>query len=216
MNRVIIFDWDGTLVDARPRSLGVFQQVLSRQGIHADAQVASLLFEGTVASALDRFGITGRAARVSLDDYCASYLASSATQVQFFAGVRHSLRYWRRHGVRLAIVTSKMVELVRADDPDDELLSMVDVVVGDGMCAPKPSADGVSLALEKVGGSAQSSVMLGDSACDVTAARAAGCLVVGAAYGFFAEELKAVRPDRVADSPHLAFRHVSSLLGLSV
>jgi pyrophosphatase PpaX len=214
MVRSIILDWDGTLIDARPRSLTTFRLVLARQGVSVNDEEASILFSGTVAAALSHFGITGQRARAAAIDYQTRYMEGASAQVMFFPGVLHALRFWHSRGVRLAVATSKVADLVWADDPRGQALSMMDAVIGDGMCASKPSGESVVMALQATGGVASQSVVLGDSPTDVLAGRAAGCRIVGAAYGFFPLGVASAQPDRVATSPHGAFRGVNELLGI--
>ena len=116
------------------------------------------------------------------------------------------------HGVKLGIVTQKARVLeveeryVGAAQELEELgvANLFSVIVGfEDVSDHKPHPHGINLALSRLSARPRETLMVGDSAADIEAARAAGCWSCYATWGIPAIELvfDSIRADLVAKTP---------------
>lgn len=102
-----------------------------------------------------------------------------------YAGAAEALREVHDAGLRTAVVTNKQHRFADALLKRLGLSGWVDVVVGGDSCARrKPDPQPLLFACESLHVPASESLMVGDSANDVQAARAAGIPVVCVSYGY--------------------------------
>jgi phosphoglycolate phosphatase len=82
-------------------------------------------------------------------------------------------------------------------------------VSGDTVAAKKPDPAPLAHACERLGVATREALMLGDSANDVAAARAAGCAVWCVSYGYReGAAVATLGADRIVDSVHAAARSI--------
>jgi phosphoglycolate phosphatase len=115
----------------------------------------------------------------------AHYARLVATRATLFPEVEEGLIAMRAVGLKLGVVTNKprlFTEKLLANLAIDGLFDAV--VTGDDGLARKPSGDMLVAASKKLGVRIDQTLMLGDSANDVLAARDAGCFVWCVPYGY--------------------------------
>jgi phosphoglycolate phosphatase len=102
-----------------------------------------------------------------------------------YPGVAEGLRELHALGLRLAVVTNKSKPLALQLLQHLALQEWIDEVVGGDCCEHrKPSPEPLLLACDKLQVDPRDALMVGDSATDVLAARAAGIPVVCVPYGY--------------------------------
>ncbi|MEP7329431.1 MAG: phosphoglycolate phosphatase [Betaproteobacteria bacterium] len=120
-----------------------------------------------------------------LTRYQVHYASVLGRETVAYPGVMFALDQLRGRGFKLAVVTNKASRFVR---PHLEHAGMADyfaaVVGGDDAVAKKPDAAPVLLAAQQLGVAPARMLMVGDSANDVDAARAAGSPVLAVPYGY--------------------------------
>ncbi|MEU5298608.1 HAD family hydrolase [Streptomyces umbrinus] len=119
------------------------------------------------------------------DDACDRWWdgAASATPVETFPGVLSGLLALRAQGTALGAVTVQDPDRVRWLLPG-ALAELLEVVITRQDARPKPAPDGLHLALSRVDVPPERAVFVGDSPTDMTAARGAGVLALGAVWGW--------------------------------
>lgn len=185
MIRAALFDLDGTLVDSLPE-------------LHAGAVLAAREL-GLVEPGRETIGrMVGRGIRVlcerladwwrAADPRAAELSTETALEVleriwtgmsgegaAELPGAFEGVRALKAAGVRTALVTNKIRPMTEAFLSSHGLGELFDVVLtGSDAERLKPAPDLLRLALEQLGVSAREAVMVGDSANDALAARAAG------------------------------------------
>lgn len=199
----ICFDLDGTLVDTAPDLVRVLNLVIAEEGLpptdydKARGQVG-FGAKALIVQACERAGHTISDARVSelWHVFIKLYDENIAELSQPFSGVEHILRDLRSGGAKLSVCTNKPGYLARKLLDELKLTPYFDRVVGssDGV-ATKPSAQHIFAA---TGHRRRSSIiMVGDSAPDVMAARAAGVPIVLFRYGYAGTPADRLRADKV-------------------
>lgn len=216
--QAVLLDLDGTLVD----TLGDF--VLALQGMLEDVapawaqpgvqtgEVEPLVGRGAenlVQQLLLRRSTqfsapapTAAALRHAVAVYLAHYGRINGQQSRVYDGVAEALELWRARGLRLACVTNKPQQHAQELLDRLGLSSFLDVIVGaqEGL-RKKPHPDALLRACSLLAVEPVRALMVGDSANDVQAARAAQCPVVLVDYGYnHGESVHQAGADAVLDS----------------
>ena len=202
--RIVLFDLDGTLIDSGPIILASMQyavtSVLGRE-IPPDELGMQIGGQGIVAQmqAID-------AARA--DDLLEAYKTHNDglhETLEAFDELVALLPGLKAEGRKLGIVTAKRHRTVGlALDRFPALADAFDVVVGfEDTDRHKPEPEPVLLAMEKLAGTCEETVYIGDSPFDIGAAKAAGVFSVAVGWGGIhpEERLLAEEPDAFVRTP---------------
>ena len=121
----------------------------------------------------------------AVERFEAHYAQTVGTDARLFAGVMPGLRRLAEAGIPMSVVTNKprfFTEMLLERLEVAPLLK--GVVAGDDGIRRKPHGDMLLAACERMGSAPAESLVVGDSANDVIAARAAGCPVWCVPYGY--------------------------------
>ena len=208
--RIVLFDLDGTLIDSGPIILASMQHavrtVLGREIPPAELQM-SIGGQGIVAQMT---AIDAEHADELLEAY-KDHNDGLHETLEAFDDLLALLPGLKVEGRKLGIVTAKRhrtVGLALARFP--ALASAFDVVVGfEDTERHKPDPEPVLLAVERLGGSPEDAVYVGDSPFDIAAAKAAGVFAVAVGWG-------GIHPDErlLAEEPDAFVRTPEELLGV--
>lgn len=222
--KAVLFDLDGTLVDSAPDLCGAMNHVLVARGYPplVLAQVRHLMGEG--ARLLLARGFWGKEAtppqedeafEQAVVDFLSYYREHLADHTVPYPGVVQMLQTLQQQGLALAVVTNKPEDLARRlldqlnlasffrrpREATDPSAGLVCVVGGDTLAQHKPSAEPLWHFLSSWGIPPGSALMVGDSATDREAARAAGCPVVLMSHGYSrGTPVRQLNPDWVLDT----------------
>jgi len=202
--RIVLFDLDGTLIDSGPIILASMQHAVSTvlgREIASDELGLSIGGQGIVAqmTAIDAENTDAllEAYKVHNDDL--------HDTLEAFDELLALLPRLRAEGRKLGLVTAKRHRTVGlAFDRFPALANGLDVVVAhEDTERHKPDPDPVLFALEKLGGSPEEAVYVGDSPFDIGAAKAAGVFSIAVGWGGIHpdERLLAEDPDAFVRTP---------------
>ena len=209
----LVFDLDGTLVDTAPDLQAHVNSVLEELGRPGLGLNEVRLLVGDGARTLLRRGLEatgGVPPEVDLDvlygRFLERYTARPADKSTVHRDVIEVLHGLRKRGLRLGVCTNK------AQAPTDRLLAALGldrffeaIVGGDAVPAKKPDPGHLRAVLERLGASPARSVMVGDSAHDLQAARTLGVPCVLVSFGYTPVPARALGAewviDRFADLP---------------
>lgn len=211
---VALFDLDGTLVDSAPDLAAAVDTMLEQLG-RRKAGVANVReWIGNGATVLVRRALAGKADwepvmpkddalfKDALALFFYAYKKANGQHAKLYDGVEPCLKRLTEYGCRLGIVTNKPEEFVAP------LLEQLGIdhyfrisVGGDTLTVKKPDPAPLIHTMEALGGTRGTTVMIGDSAADISAARAAGIPCVAVRYGYnFGAPADSLRADATVDS----------------
>ncbi|AAP86168.1 phosphoglycolate phosphatase (plasmid) [Cupriavidus necator H16] len=187
----VLIDLDGTLVDCAPDIVEAANRMLADLGSPAlpFGTVAGFIGRG-VPNLVRRVLETAQLApRVDATDAVAMfhrhYADTNGRLGSVFPGVEAGLAALRRQGYRLACVTNKPRALAVPLLALTGLSQYLEVLVaGDSIAQMKPDPEPLRHACNLLDVDAAQGVLVGDSAVDVAAARAAGIPVCLVRYGY--------------------------------
>jgi phosphoglycolate phosphatase len=177
--RAIVFDLDGTLFDTLPSLSAAANEVLVRAGMSevATTRLRAALSEGLIpmfrqAIVLQAAAVDADTARQLESDYMAHYAQRWLATAPLFAGARDALTALQSQGLKLGICTNRDRASTEVLLASASIADRFDVIVGIGDAPrPKPAADPLLLAIERLGVSAAQTLFVGDSGVDSCCAR---------------------------------------------
>jgi phosphoglycolate phosphatase len=201
----VLFDFDGTLVDSAPDIIAALNLLLGELGqAHVDYD-AFRTRAGDGAKHLLEQVLTERGA--SFDDaelpglverLLAHYFEIMTDNTRPYPAVPDILAEIYQSGMALGVCTN------RTQATTDQLLNHFGlaqmfgaVLCADTVTAKKPDARHLFEAIERLGASPERTIMVGDTATDVAAARNAGIKVVAVSYGYSARPAADLGADAV-------------------
>lgn len=201
----IVFDLDGTLIETAPDLVGTLNVLLEREGIAPMPMASARKLIGQGARALLSRGFQSAGAPLPearlnalFEDFLEHYLAHIADESRPFPGLIGAMDLLEAEGARLAVCTNKRTDLSLALLDALSLTQRFAAVVG-GDLAPKqkPDASHLLTTIERAGGDPRRAVMVGDSASDAGAARAAGAPLVLVSFGYTEIPAAELGPDEL-------------------
>jgi phosphoglycolate phosphatase len=191
--RAALIDLDGTLMDTAPDLAEAANRMRADLGLPPlpAARIAQYVGKGVdvlVHRALaDRIdgAIEPRRFAPARAAFVRHYHEVNGTASVVFDGVPQALAQLRQRGWQLACVTNKAREFTAPLLARAQLAALLDAVVcGDEVARAKPHPDLLLEACRRLGVKPDEAVMIGDSANDVLAARAAGIGVLLVESGY--------------------------------
>lgn len=184
---LLIFDWDGTLVDSIDRIVESMHWAADSCGLVrcGDAQVKGIIGLGLPEAIASLHPELHGSALVERFRRCYSerYLALEAEPSALFPGVAEALELFRAQGYRLAVATGKSRHGLQRVLAGRGWLDYFDVTRCADETASKPDPLMLAEILEHCGVSAERALMVGDSSFDLQMARHAGMDSVAVGYG---------------------------------
>jgi phosphoglycolate phosphatase len=173
----LLFDLDGTLVDSAVAIAAALSELaVGRGGVPVSvAHVRKLVSRGVRVLVGESLGAFAAGAEEDIDAFRAALQSVPVDRADVYPGAIACLDLLVGAGYRCAIVTNKPEGLSRLLLEQLDLTRFFGAVIGgDTLECAKPDAGPLLFAVEQLGARAESAVMIGDSAVDAQAARAAG------------------------------------------
>jgi phosphoglycolate phosphatase len=207
--QAVLLDLDGTLLDTAPELAAAANAMLAEQGLAPlpAGEIRDFIGRGIphlVERCLQAAGLPLPCARLepALRSFGVHYRRLNGTSSAPFPGVVEGLERLRAARLRLACVTNKAAAFTAPLLEKTGLAPFFGAVVtADQVGARKPDPAAFLQACRLLGAPAPESAVIGDSANDALAARAAGCRVVLVSYGYSeGRDVRTLDADGVASS----------------
>lgn len=197
MLKGIVFDLDGTLVDSLSATFDAFNHGITQMGgrRHTPAEIMEYFGPGEREIFAQ---IVGRERAPRAYELCKAYMDENLGRAPLHGGVEELLENLKAAGVPISIVTGRSWDTTELILKHHRLLDrFVTVVANDHVDSPKPSPEGIRLALGRMRLEPSEVFYVGDSWVDIRAARSAGCPGVAALW-----DLMAAREHLAPHDPH--------------
>ena len=202
--RTLLFDLDGTLIDSIRLILDSYHHTMAAHGLPARSDQDWLAGLGTPLTVqLQEWAHDPERMELLIETYRDYNIRNHDSMVTAYPGVVEMVRAIRRAGHRTGIVTSKnqtgAVRGLRRIGLEDA----IDVIVGaDDVTNPKPHAEPILMALDRLGEEAGQTIYIGDSVHDMESGRAAGVATGAVLWGpFDRSHLEHTQPTHWLDQP---------------
>lgn len=211
ISKAILFDLDGTLVDTAPDLAAATDYALQRAGRPAVGLGAIQQMVGDGARVMVERGFEATGGQPSTEvfeaaiaDFYACYEAHLADRSRPFPGVTTCLAELAERGYALAVCTNKLEHFSRSLLDQLGLSNFFAAVVGgDSLPTRKPDPGHLRGTLDKIreriGRPVDWAAMVGDSANDIDAAKAAGLPCIAVSFGYTRTPAHALGADRLID-----------------
>jgi phosphoglycolate phosphatase len=201
----LIFDFDGVLVDTAEDIASAANRVLQQYGMRAVPVGIVRRYIGGGAEALMR-RVLPEAPEARLREATALFKTKYGecydVQTSLYPGVEEVLEHYLAAGKRMAIATNKGEHLTEGLIRKLGVHGYFGLVIGpESVAHRKPDPEAVELILKHWRVGPERTLLIGDTADDILAGKAAGTVTVGALYGYGAErDIRGARPDLVIRS----------------
>jgi pyrophosphatase PpaX len=185
----VVFDFDGTLVASRFVDEAAVAELIAADPSAAAGAVTFWSHEGEPLVSRIELAWPGRSSEILP-------LFERPEAPRRFPGITDLLNRLDREGLLLAVVSSRRLAALRRGLDATGLRSHFPVVIGlEDVTTPKPSPEGLLLALRRLGVAPSQAAFVGDSDLDVEAGRRAGVTVWRAVWGLPVAHPAAVHPN---------------------
>jgi 2-phosphoglycolate phosphatase len=200
----VIFDFDGVLVDTGPDIANAANDTLLYLRQKPLPQSTLIAYIGGGAEMLLRRALKAQADDLlsqALPYFLHRYEEFCCVETHLYPHVREVLDYYQVLGKHMVIATQKNEAITRTILHTLEIESYFDWLIGpESVTHRKPHPESVLLALEKPGADPRQAVMIGDTASDIQAGKAAGTTTCGVFYGYgAADDVLQAQPDFILD-----------------
>ena len=185
--RAVLFDLDGTLLDTVGDLASAANRMLGQLGLplRPEAEIRNFVGKGTAKLVERCLGASSNSLDRALELFHAAYLEESGRSALVYPGVIEGIDMLAADGIPLACVTNKpeafTLPLLRQTRLDKYFST---VVSGDTVARRKPDPMPFEHACVQLGVPCGQALVVGDSANDADAGRAAGCRVLCVPYGY--------------------------------
>lgn len=203
--RLVIFDWDGTLMDSEARIVECLQAASLATGMgdlpaHAARDIIGLGLPEAMAQLFP--GATPAQCDALVAAYKTHFVAIDVTPLDFFAGVEAGIARLRTHPEQLlAVATGKSRRGLDRMFNDHDCGDWFHASRTADMTLSKPHPLMLEELLSELNVEAHDALMVGDTEYDLEMARALGMHSVGVSYGVHSvPRLEACAPQCVVES----------------
>lgn len=208
---VILFDFDGTIMDSEQMIVGCFAYLFQKYGNIHDftKEVQMEVFELPLKEELKKL-FPDQNVNVLMKDYTTFQKSLPGRHlVSTLPNVKEVLKQLKQEGYVVAIVTSRLTESCKTWVEDLQIEKYIDLIVGtEKYRHTKPDPDGIIEACELLNTGHDSVVYIGDNVSDVKTGKNAGVYTVG----FVTNEEK--REKMEAEKPNGIITDITELMDI--
>lgn len=183
INKLIIFDLDGVLIDSRSNMKNSWNIVKKKYSLHQDFKEYYKYLGLPFEKILKNIGINDEVLIKKIKKNYEINSTKNISKIKFYPYVRSTLKFLKKKNYKLSIVTSKNIKRTKLILKD--IYDIFDTInTPDLKIKSKPYPDQIFYAIKKSGSSIRNSIFIGDSIHDKLAAKKAGIMFYYAAYGY--------------------------------
>jgi len=189
VNRLVVFDLDGTLIDSKRDLADSANEMLTGYGAAALTEDAIGHMVGAGAAQLVARVLQAAELKVPLDEALARFLENYdrrlTNHTRPYHGIPELLAELESEGVKMSLLTNKPLEASARILEAFGLSKFFRLRVGgDGPWPRKPAPEGLRFLMKEESADSSQTMLVGDSGVDLSTARNAGVRICLARYGF--------------------------------
>jgi phosphoglycolate phosphatase len=198
MYKLIIFDWDGTLMDSEAKIVSCLRSSIEKLGLEPrdDLQLKDIIGLGLTKAILQLYPDLAEAKiKLFIDEYRDQFLEKNTTSSTLFDGVVEMLQNLKQKGLLLAIATGKGRNGLDRILNNTQLASLFDSTRCADETLSKPDPLMLTEILDELKITVEQSLMIGDTVYDLEMANNIGMQSVAVTHGVHTvERLLAYKP----------------------
>lgn len=211
--KLILFDFDGTLIDSGPDLARALNYMLQQTGHKTYKEDEIHNWVGNGAKTLVKRGLLGKAdinehnietkeLENALDIFLTYYSENICIKTKTYPNVLETLKSLKKSGYKMAIVTNKPYAFIKPILQKLDLFDFFEYYIGgDSLKQKKPSSEPLLHVCKTLNIDVTDSVMVGDSKNDILSANACGMQSIGVTYGYnYGEDIGKCNPSVVIDN----------------
>jgi len=187
---LLVFDWDGTLMNSEARIVHAMQQAMSASGLEVLSKntIRSIIGLGINEAVGHLYGNIGQSKTSRLAQaYREAFLDSREIELRLFPGVEETLDILEARGYLLAIATGKGRTGLNRELDETGLRTRFHATRCADESFSKPHPEMLKEVMRRCGVSPEVTLMIGDTTFDLEMANNAGVASVGVNYGMHSE-----------------------------
>lgn len=200
---LVVFDWDGTILDTTAAIALAIQHACGKLGLPVPSTMKAKSVIGLGWEAAIKI-VAPTLSPEDFPDFAHAYAERyrpAELEVHLFDGIEALLKDLRAAGAELAVATGKSRRGLDRVLEQTGLRPLFSTTKTADMCAPKPNPDMLEEIAVETGMTPERMVMVGDTTHDLFMAKTFGCRGVGVAYGAMTRGmLLEAEPAAVCDS----------------
>jgi len=189
--RLLVFDWDGTLMDSEARIVGCIRAAIEDLGAEPrdDSSIRNIIGLGLREAIEVLYPQADDALRERLAQrYRDHYLGSSGIPSQLFPGARDTLLDLAERGYLLGIATGKGRQGLDRVLEDTNVRELFHATRCATETLSKPNPEMLEQVMDELGATPEETLMIGDTEYDMLMARNAGAAALAVSYGVHGQE----------------------------
>ncbi|MGN7293547.1 HAD family hydrolase [Rhizobium sp. SAFR-030] len=202
---LVVFDLDGTMIDTAPDLIDSLNHAIAARGLAPTTfeDLTHLVGQGARVMIRRAFDLRGEPLDEAdveplLERFLSHYQDHMPGQSRSYDGLLDCFDRLETAGMQLAVCTNKVEQLTL---PLLDALGLTHrfaaITCGDTFSVRKPDARHLFGTIERAGGDAATSLMVGDSINDIMAARNAGIASIAVTFGYSDVAVETLNPTRV-------------------
>ncbi len=212
MFKLLIFDWDGTIMDSSARIVSSMQTAAKSLELPVPSSSAIENIIGLSLAVANKILIPGISAEDSqrlTDSYSEQYRSLDNTATPLYQDVRETLTNLQAKGYLLAVATGKSRQGVKRVLEQTKLSALFSLYRGADETRSKPDPLMLAEILQQTKVSVEQAIMIGDTSYDLEMAQNIEMASIAVSYGMHSVELlKSFNPVVVVDE----FKQIESWL----
>jgi len=206
MIKLVMFDWDGVIVDGLSINYKIYREITKRLGKRMPDSPRTLtrLTNGKWEELYHNLGIRTEGDMEEATKIYQELFECFKNEFRLFPGIRHVLSSLKRKGIKIGIISNCRRHLIEMLIKKFGLTTDIDILVSyEDTERVKPDPDQIHMCLGKLSVKPEDAVLVGDMVNDIIAGRRAGLYkVIAVTYGWHSrEQLERVEPDAIVDRP---------------
>ena len=197
--KVLLFDWDGTVVDSAQLGLTAYENAFAELGIPFDHETYRSVYSPNWLSVYEGLGLPKEHWERADELWTHHYGQLTAGLID---GAGETLARLRKKGYRMGVVTSGNDQRVNREIVDLGLSGFFEVVIcHEQISNRKPHPEGLEIAMRALGSTENNVGYVGDTPEDIEMGKGAGVLTIGVRSDYPTSwKLESSRPDLLIES----------------